>query len=248
MARKKVKKDASHISSLLQLMTVSLFIILLAFFIMLNAIAVIDDERQRVALGSVLKSFGVLTGGWSVLKGHSDNWALSAFPMYLGPVELKDLSAVDPNLLEHIRVTNTQRGSIISIPTGLLFTTSRPELKPDASTILASVAKLIKRNSYPVEISGHVNTIAIGDGGTVSDREISAKQAMAVMLYFIRHQHIPALRITALGWGRQQSIMSNATRESRLLNQRIEILLVHKSKLVKPRGGFIFKEFFMKAL
>ena len=44
-------------------MTVSLFIILLAFFILLNTLAVPDEARQRLALGSLMRNFGVLSGG-----------------------------------------------------------------------------------------------------------------------------------------------------------------------------------------
>ena len=116
MGRRTKEDNANQGSSLLQMMTISLFIILLAFFILLNAIAVIDSQKRRVALGSVLKSFGVLSGGWSHIEGQSDNWALSAFPNYHGPVALKDLSFIDSNLLKHIRVAVHKRGSLLSIP------------------------------------------------------------------------------------------------------------------------------------
>jgi chemotaxis protein MotB len=248
MLRKKAKNDVSEGTSLLQMMTVSLFIILLAFFIMLNAIAVVNEERKRVALGSVLKSFGVLSGGWSILNGQSNNWAMSAFPTYHGPIELKSLTGIDAQLLEQIQVTLTQRGSLITIPAILLFHPTLLHLKPDAAIILDPVANIIKRNLYPVEINGHNCSIASDPAKEMSDREISSMQALEVMLYLKDKQHIPSSRLTALGWGRQRAAASTDTRESRLVNQRIEILLVHKTKSLKPRGGFVFKNFFFKAL
>jgi chemotaxis protein MotB len=248
MARKKVEHDGSEGSSLLQMMTVSLFIILLAFFIMLNAIAVVNDDRKRVALGSVLKSFGVLSGGWSVLKGQSDNWAMSAFPSYHGPIELKNLSNLDPHLLEQLHVTSTQRGSLITIPAAVLFQPQQSVLKADAAKVLPPIVKIIKSNAFPVEINGYCHLLASDSENTASDREISAMQALEVMLYLMERGQVSSSRLTAMGWGKQRAAVAADTRESRLVNQRIEILLVHQGHVVKPRGGFVFKNFFFKAL
>ena len=44
-------------------MFTSLNLILLSFFILLNSIAVVDNNRQRRALGSLRGSFGILLGG-----------------------------------------------------------------------------------------------------------------------------------------------------------------------------------------
>ena len=70
--RKKKQQNEDAAPNLIMVMTVSLFIILLAFFILLNAIAVEDDARQRLALGSLMENFGVLSGGFSLTGGTDD--------------------------------------------------------------------------------------------------------------------------------------------------------------------------------
>ena len=48
----------------------SLNIILLAFFIMLNALAVVDEKREIIVLGSLIGTFGILPKGLSPTKGE----------------------------------------------------------------------------------------------------------------------------------------------------------------------------------
>ena len=46
-------------------MMLSLFLILLTFFILLNSIATMDERRTRVAIGSLMGAFGIFKGGTS---------------------------------------------------------------------------------------------------------------------------------------------------------------------------------------
>ncbi|MCU0594180.1 MAG: hypothetical protein MUC98_01780, partial [Desulfobacterota bacterium] len=48
-------------------LTVSLFLILLVFFILLCSIAIIDQARVRLAIGSLVGSFGSFHAGMSPL-------------------------------------------------------------------------------------------------------------------------------------------------------------------------------------
>ena len=52
------------------IVSVSLFMILLTFFILLNSLAVPDEKRRRAAIGSLNENFGVLSGGFSLLDGR----------------------------------------------------------------------------------------------------------------------------------------------------------------------------------
>jgi chemotaxis protein MotB len=63
--KKNIDDDGADIG---MVMTVSLFLILLTFFILLNSIAVIDEHRSRMAIGSLIGAFGGLPGGLSPLE------------------------------------------------------------------------------------------------------------------------------------------------------------------------------------
>ena len=56
-----------------RIMVISLFILLFAYFIVLNSIAVIDEKHELEALGSLIGSFGVLPGGLSPIKGEGES-------------------------------------------------------------------------------------------------------------------------------------------------------------------------------
>jgi hypothetical protein len=62
MARKKVVYVEPPRNTLIMLYC-SLFLILLTFFVVLASMSIVDSKRQRLAIGSILGSFGVLPGG-----------------------------------------------------------------------------------------------------------------------------------------------------------------------------------------
>ena len=68
MRRKRNETDENKAADVGLVMTVSLFLILLTFFILLNSIAILDERKVRVAIGSLIGAFGSLPGGLSPMK------------------------------------------------------------------------------------------------------------------------------------------------------------------------------------
>ena len=87
MAKRKDRSEDSKGDSLLQLMTISLFIILLAFFILLNAIAVVDEKKTRKVVNSIVESFS----GESKVDSPTGNSTENIFSDGVSPVEFEDL-------------------------------------------------------------------------------------------------------------------------------------------------------------
>ena len=63
----------------------------------------------------------------------------------------------------------------------------------------------------------------------------------------MKTKKLPIDRLTAYGGGEYQPAYSNRTLETRNLNNRVDFLFVHKIKKQKPKGGFIFKDFFFRS-
>ena len=57
MAKRNRGEDKSSGSDVGLVMMLSLFLILLTFFILLNSIATMDEKRTRVAIGSLMGAF-----------------------------------------------------------------------------------------------------------------------------------------------------------------------------------------------
>jgi len=234
-------------NNVIQVMTISLFIILLAFFILLNSIAVLNEQKVFAAIGSLLGSFGIKTGGYSVLEGTGEKFQFSTAGAGKSPIDFSVLFKGDDSFFRKIMILSTSRGSIVRIPIDQLFEHSEIKIKPSGYEILRRLAILINKTKYPIEISGHTDNIPIEEG-RISNRELSVVQALYVLKYFIETAKILPDRITALGWGEYRNAFSNQTRETRELNRRIDIIFLHKKMKQKPAGGFIFKDFFFKTL
>lgn len=244
MGRKKKTDDAGDGSSLIQVMTVSLFIILLAFFILLNAIAVVDDQRRRTALGSLMENFGILSGGFSMLPNKTKRIPSEKISQITSLLDFSDLIKNDEDPVNDLIVTSEPKRSVVSIPAKVLFEPGESTLKPEGQPILNRLCRAVKETQYSVDIVGHMDRGTGVSDESFSARELSVIRALSVCRYFTESGKIHPKLITAYGWGEHHPIASDKVRESRILNQRIEVVIAHKKRLMKPEGFFTFKNFF----
>jgi chemotaxis protein MotB len=244
MAKRKKKSEEASGSDLLQMLTVSLFIILLAFFIMLNAIAVVDQNRQRVALGSLMDSFGILSGGNSLIPGPENQVTSNKLQQITGLVDFSSLISGEGDRAQPLVVTEDNRRSVLTIPDKRLFESGGAQLKPESEKMLYKLSKIIRLNRYPVDIIGYMD----GGGNEEKDwpppRELSTLRALSVQAFLIQKAGVDPKLLTAYGWGQYHPIASNSTRESRALNRRVDVVFIHEKKAVKPDNAFTFKDFF----
>ncbi len=254
MARKKKNRgDESSGADIGVVMTCSLFLIILTFFILLNSIAVIDDRRQRLAIGSLVGSFGSLTGGLSPLKTGTSIMP-SAAPVVKQELDFQQfLNALDATYLGNMQVITKKNFGIISLSADDLIDRSTHLINPVKSGFLNDLAGFIRKGSYPVEIIAHTDNRPAESKGYRSNWEATALMANQVMRYFVEQGRIQPKRVTAYGRGSQKPITSNATMEARRLNRRIEIKLnynmpTYASKVWgdRPAGNFTYKRFNFK--
>jgi len=101
---------------------------------------------------------------------------------------------------------------------GIQFETSSNRIKSTSYSILNEVVVIMRENpSYNVAISGHTDSV----GDAASNQRLSQRRADAVRAYLIS-KGIGANRLTTAGYGENQPIADNATREGRRQNRRVE--------------------------
>lgn len=244
MAKKKKQAEASGGGDSNMAMTVSLFIIILAFFILLNALAVPDEKRKRVALGSLKESFGILSGGRSILEDVADLLTDSKPAEVSRLKELNSLLERKDEIVRDLTLTGDRHRSILSIPEHRLFKPGERRLLTESHAMLDKIGQIIKKNNYPVDIMGYVDNTANGSDQTMPPRELSTFRAMALQLFFIENNQVPPSLLSAYGWGEFRPVASKLTPETRKLNQRVEVVFIHDLKPEKPEGAFTFKDFF----
>lgn len=246
MAKKKQQNDEPDSGSLIMIMTVSLFIILLAFFILLNAIATVDEDRTRAALGSVFSSFGDKLGGFAVIEGKGENLAMSDYADDTGLLDFSNLFTKEKELVKGITIRSDFRGTRLIIPAAILFQGQGSTLKASAAGFMDRLCSVIRKNDLPVDIIGHTEGAYARMGREMPPQELSSVRALRLFAYFMNKGNIRAERMNAFGWGANRPLAAGSTKETRAMSNRMEIYFLHKKDPVKPPGIYTFKKFFFK--
>ncbi len=249
MKKKNKQEDPSPVD-LLPVMTVSLFLILLTFFILLNSIAVVDERRTRVALDSILGAFGSYTGGYSASK-TGDTLIQPGAPMGLQEVDFaKVLNLKQRDIADHVELIYKDENQAIVLQSRFLFEPESLTLRPESEKFLDNLVTLIHPADFPVEIMGHAGEILPGDNGDDATWERSFQMAEAVFLYLKTRHDALEDRLHAYGAGVNRPRFSTLTRRSRGLNERVEITLypgetvdTHRILKKKPSNIFTFDTF-----
>ncbi len=99
------------------------------------------------------------------------------------------------------------------------FDTDKATIKPKSFKQLNEIAGLLKeKKGMEIEIAGHTDNV----GTKEHNMALSQRRADAIRNYLIKKGANPN-HITAVGYGDQQPIDSNATPEGRAKNRRIEV-------------------------
>ncbi|MBU0988224.1 MAG: OmpA family protein [Proteobacteria bacterium] len=237
-------------------MTVSLFLILLTFFILLNSIAVIDENRTRVAIGSLIGAFGGLPGGLSPLD-TGDSILPPSAPMVSEELTVEQLlsymNRTSPLLSEEIKIETVKHGEVISINENAIIEKNGLKINPDLIPFLKKLCNIINTGDYPVEIVSHTNDSSAQEKGYRSNFEVSALIAIQVLKCFVSEGKVDPQRLTAYGHGSHRPIASNDTRYSRAKNRRVDIILryaapayVKRIYRKKTSGYVTYKKFDFK--
>ncbi len=250
MVKKKRDIDDEPRVNVGSIMTISLFLILLTFFILFNSIAAIDERKTRPAIGSLLGAFGGPHGGLSLLKTGDSIMSPSA-PMIEEKLKVEELMAfMDKKIVGGIKIKSCKDREIITINEKILFDKGKSKLKSSSYPLLDKLSSLIRKKDYPVEIAGHTDNRPAEEKGYKSNWELSTIMAIQVLKYLVEKAKVSPERLTAYGCGSYKAIASNDTRQMRAQNRRIEIILyfkvpAHIKRIYKkkPAGIFTYKRF-----
>lgn len=177
----------------------ALSMILLAFFIMLNSLATVDDARTRVVVDSLVGTFGVLPGfkqskrqidiGEGTPRGGDAASELLRLATSL--LEGGDKSGVSVDKRPDGRV-------VVRMDEEVLFEPGHIHISPLAFDRLDTVAELIHKSQIPVRIEGH--TDAVPTSGERSNWYLSAARAATVYRYLRHAGDVDPTMISAAGY------------------------------------------------
>lgn len=231
MAR--IKKIIEHPPADWQVTFCALSIILVAFFVMLCSYATMEKgkmiEVQRSFAGSLL----IFTGG--VLFDKGDGIVMPS-PDDPGRVQSRIVSPINElirgrMLQDKIDVRVTDQEVRLVILDRHLFAAGTTELQPAMAAVLVDFARLIAGTRFPIEIRGHSDDRE----GVVYQWTVSAGRAAAVMQCLHDRGGLSYDRMAAVGFGRNDPFVPNASAEARARNRRVEIVVPLVEEFLEAR-------------
>lgn len=107
------------------------------------------------------------------------------------------------------------------------FPVGKSIIMPENYTLLSKVQKAVRTFDDPrVIIEGHTDTTGSDDINML----LSQQRAEAVREYMVANQTLTPDSVSAVGYGSERPLASNATAEGRAINRRIDILIIPQAK------------------
>jgi flagellar motor protein MotB len=108
------------------------------------------------------------------------------------------------------------------------FGPGKANLSADAKATLDKLVRVLKRDlaDARLRIEGHTDSDPIRKSNWESNEALSAARAAAVADYLTRTGEISRSRVESIGYGATRPIASNATRDGKAQNRRVEIVIL----------------------
>lgn len=208
--------------------------LLLTFFILLLSMATFVKEKVELAAGS-------LQGALSVLERGIETEITPPNPIQATPLEVdsqeENVMNIAASLIaeynEMVKISDgpsitleeSQDGFIIRIPDDLLFNTGSTTISNNSGLLflqrLSMQVDNFKKN-LQLKIVGNTDNVQFINGSKIDNWDLSTKRALSVSNELVKFG-VPINIIQAGGNGEFDPIASNATKEGRAKNRRVDI-------------------------
>jgi chemotaxis protein MotB len=134
-----------------------------------------------------------------------------------------------------VKLKMMEKGLVITFVADILFDSGKSKLRPEAYAIMDKVTRVLIENvpDLKIGIEGHTDNEPIKASGWKSNWELSVARALSVLHYLQDEKSVEGWRLSAIGYGEQQPVADNATKENRQLNRRVEIVIMPRFAKVK---------------
>jgi chemotaxis protein MotB len=213
--------------------------LLMAFFIMMYSMSVLNIQKFREVAFSIRSGFGgPIDGGGAGMLAFpqaNDNIAPSIDDL----VESSGLGALpgaakqieeyikEQGLGEIVRMRVEKRGLVVSLVTDqVLFDIGRAELRPRAKHILSKVGAIVRNMPNEIAVEGHTCDLPIRTQQFPSNWELSTARATTVVRFLIDHAGIAPRRVSASGYADSRPLAPNDSEARRVSNRRVDIVIL----------------------
>lgn len=219
-----------------------LMTLLLAFFVVMYAVSVVNEGKYRVASEALAEAFN---GSNAVLVPDAASKLPPKSPVHSRPLpaaaassasaspstdlqRIEDLvrKALQPLIDRKLVVVRGHPDRLeIEIRTDVLFPSGVASLSTPAQAVLSSMAGILAPFGNALRIEGFTDNVPIATAAFPSNWELSAARAASVARLFAEHGIEPD-RMGIVGWGEVRPIADNATSAGRNQNRRVLVVVM----------------------
>jgi chemotaxis protein MotB len=219
---------------------------LLIFFVLLFSMSEVSKGELQQILSSFKGSFGLMTGGLTLSKGMLAELGqmVETLPSRergekLSKAVEKAMSMFQPEVKSRkVKITEDERGVIISLVTDAFFESGSPNLTPEGEATIAKIGRFLRDPMFAtnnIRVEGHTDNTQIPPGSRLrvlypTNWELSSARATKVVRVLNEEYGITGRNLQAIGYGEYQPVESNDIEEGRAYNRRIEIIVMRKKE------------------
>jgi len=237
---RKKRTDEEHSNSERWLLTYAdMITLLMAFFIMMYSMSVLNLAKFREAAISIRSGFGGMVKGQGKSPlGTSGQFASKPSPIQgdtagvswkvIKPlVEYVETGDTDEAGNKKIKIGEDNRGIVITMSSdSMLFGSGSAKIRRDAEPTLNKIAAMIAKTDNLVRVEGHTCSLPTQNAEFASNWELSTARATEVLRYLVESKGLPAQRFSAAGYGSVRPVAKNDSNQNRGKNRRVEIVLI----------------------
>ncbi len=210
--------------------------LLLAFFIMMYSMSVLDLQKFEALAHAMGNAFGagaahVVTGraageGRQGRPGTDGGAAGVSRARLASAIRGQFRRSLPPRLRDSVEAM--QRGGAVTIrmkADSVTFAAGEAALTEDARRILDAIGPTLRQAGAPILVEGHTCDLPISSGRFPSNWELSAQRAGYVMAHLVRCGGVPPERISAAGFADTRPLVPNTGEANRKRNRRVDIVV-----------------------
>lgn len=213
--------------------------LLMAFFIMVYSMSVLNTSKFREAAISIRSGFG---GSDSAESASTITFKPSRVGEETAGVAWKTLKPVvdfiDSNSHgRDVTIGEDERGIVITMSSdALLFDPGSAQIKSKAQPFLDKIAQMLKSTKNEVRVEGHTCDLPPRSTLYGSNWELSTARATGILRYLVETHALPDSRFSAAGYASMRPVAGKNPAANRAKNRRVEIIIVRPeiTAVIKP--------------
>jgi chemotaxis protein MotB len=133
----------------------------------------------------------------------------------------------------NVHVVRRGNDLVVDLADQILFESGKSEIHENGKKVLGQVAPtLAQLAEYSVQVAGHTDSARVVSPSTQerfpTNWELSTARATNVVRFLQESGNVPGERLAAMGFAEYRPAASNASKDGRQKNRRIELVLIRK--------------------